>query len=369
MMDEFSAALASLNIPLFTAVAVFLDQYAYLLFLGIAAAFYLLRPSVRKNKLKLAAFLISLLVMAILVVAVKAGTQQPRPCIVPSDYLKLPYCPFDYSFPSGHTAFAFTFAGASLGTGVFPVFFLLAIITALSRIYLGVHTINDVAGGIVLALATYFIIEGWLRHFFPRLLHVREEHFEKQKRGGFALELRRQAAHAAFGMGILLLIWFVGRPGTELLLVLALFLGMAAMHLRMERRRTALIDELFDLLERPKVMPAKGAFMYVLGALLVLSALSDPVKAMAAIAVLAWGDAAATLAGRMNGGKTRLFYNSGKSWAGAAAFFALGSLAAYPFIGLAALPLAFVCALAETLNVGVDDNFLIPLAALAFFLL
>lgn len=375
-VDGATAALASLNIGWFTAVSAFLDSYTYAVFLAIAAVLYLAYPRVRANRLKLVAFVLSVALAVVLAFAVKEIYAQPRPCAELLENLKLPLCPADYSFPSAHTTFVFVFAGASLGTSFFPLFILLSILVAMSRIYLGVHTLNDVAGGIVIALAVYFAVETYLRNLFPQLIPKKERDLlpkvqlavdRVEWKSGLAFEVRRRVAHITFGTILIALIYFLGRAKTELLLMLALFMGMTFMHLRMERKRALLIDELFELLERPMVMPAKGAFMYVVGALLALSFLGDTDRALAVIAILAFGDGAATLAGKLVNGRLRLPYNREKTLAGAAAFFAFGSAAAYPFVGVVAFPVALICALVETLDLKLDDNLLVPLAATLIF--
>ena len=364
-VDGVTEAISALNFDWMTAAAVFLDRYTYFLFLGLAVLLYVVYPSVRRNRLKIAAFVIALVAVAWLTLVVKDIYREPRPCI----NLKLPECPEDYSFPSGHTAYSFVFAGASIGTAFFPVFFLLSIIVALSRMYLGVHTLNDVAGSIVVSLAAYLTVETLLREFFPQLVPEKERGRveERRERPGAHFEVRRQLIHIIFGTGVMALLYALGRTKAELLLVLALFVGMTLMQLRLERHRAAFIDELFDLLERPKVMPARGAVNYVLGSLLALAFLSDFNQMMATIAILAWGDGAATLFGQF--GRTRLPWSRKKTALGAFAFFAFASASAYLFVGPVALLVALVCTLFETLELRVDDNFLVPLVAVAFFVL
>jgi undecaprenyl-diphosphatase len=69
--------------------------------------------------------------------------------------------PDEFSFPSGHTAAAFAFAG--LITAVFPPLalpvFLWAGLVAVSRVYLGVHFPADTLAGAVLGMACAMI--GW----------------------------------------------------------------------------------------------------------------------------------------------------------------------------------------------------------------
>jgi len=369
MVDEITAALASFNLEPFTQLALFIDAYVWWLFLLPAIALYLLYPSVRNNRLRVLSFAIALASAAVLTVSVKEAFSIPRPCAEMS-WLAKAGCPADYSFPSGHTAYSFVFAGASLGTSFFPFFFIMSIIVALSRIYLGIHTVMDVVGGTALGLSCYFIVENLLRAHLPRIVPESEgRKVEKPKEAGARLEIRRDFFHIAFGTAVVALIYILGANLTSLLLMLSLFLGMAAMHLRMRRKPLPFIDYLFDLLERPMVIPARGAFMYVLGSLLALSFLPNASEAAATIAVLAWGDGMATIVGELWGGRFPLPYNKEKSVYGTLAFFIFSGAAAYPFVGPSAFALAASCAIIETLDLKVDDNLLVPIAGILYFMI
>jgi len=347
------------------------DSYVVLLFALPALAAYLTRPRVRENRLRLAAFFAALALVGLLVFALKEGYADRRPCAGDPSLLKLAACPGDYGFPSGHAAYAFVYAGASLGTSLFALFFPLAILVAASRVYVGVHTLNDIVAGMAIGLAAYFVIEGLLRERLPRLANAREHaKVEREKRGNFPRELARDALHASAGTAIILLALALGRDAAELLVLLALFLGMIVMHLRMRRVPIPFVDGVFELLERPRVIPAKGAFLYAIGCLLALSFLPHQAHALAAIAILAWGDSAATTAGEALGRVSpRWPHNPKKTLAGSAAFAAVGGAAAFAFVGPAGFAVALACALAETLDVGIDDNLLVPLAGIASFAL
>lgn len=69
--------------------------------------------------------------------------------------------PFEaYSFPSGHTTAVFTSALVLSSTfkQISILFFVLAVLTAFSRIYLGVHYPSDVLMGIIIAFLNYILI-------------------------------------------------------------------------------------------------------------------------------------------------------------------------------------------------------------------
>ena len=112
---------------------------------------YYLKKSVR-------AFFISMsiLVAAFLVVIIKEIVARPRPGYA----LPISMIPFSkYSFPSGHTTMAFLVA--ILLSRYYPkynyLFYSIAILVGLSRIYLGLHYLSDVIGGLILGIGI-----GWL---------------------------------------------------------------------------------------------------------------------------------------------------------------------------------------------------------------
>ncbi len=81
--------------------------------------------------------------------------------------------PKDYSFPSGHTASSFcTFAVTLFRCPpiiFIPVLFV-ALIISFSRMYLRVHYLSDVLGGVVLGLTSgtvcSFLFDIWMSHLF-----------------------------------------------------------------------------------------------------------------------------------------------------------------------------------------------------------
>ncbi len=100
---------------------------------------------------------ISFLIMFLAVDFLKTTTDITRPCTLCTDNETAchPYCTSDGSFPSGHAATA-TVAAVF---GIFHIrhrarwlFLLLPILAGASRLGLGVHTVSDVLGGVLLGL-------------------------------------------------------------------------------------------------------------------------------------------------------------------------------------------------------------------------
>ncbi|MDD5096033.1 MAG: hypothetical protein PHY95_00775 [Candidatus ainarchaeum sp.] len=178
-------------------------------------------------------------------------------------------------------------------------------------------------------------------------------------------ERNRKIIHMAIGIIILLILQSFGRHTLEILMFGGILAGLLAMHLVLRSRRLPFVSWFIDNFEREGVRaPGFGSAWYAFGILMASVAISNPALLAAAICVLAFGDSLSTIFGQ--GGKYRLPYNHNKTLEGSLAFF-VGSLTAFIFIGPAAIPLALVCAIVESLPLPLDDNITIPAAAILFF--
>ncbi len=155
-MDAVTEFAVGLNIPLLTEASIIVHYYVYpLLFLLLAATL----PFFNQKK-KFLALILALFFIFFAFTFLKPYYHELRPCASADGIASKVPCPSEeYSFPSGHTGFAFVFAAATLGTTVFPLYFIVGVFTAFSRLYLGVHYFNDVIGGIVLGIVAYAIGE------------------------------------------------------------------------------------------------------------------------------------------------------------------------------------------------------------------
>jgi dolichol kinase len=126
---------------------------------------------------------------------------------------------------------------------------------------------------------------------------------------------------------------------------------------------TKMYSQLLSL-ERKKTIYGLGAMYAAGGLLLLLGFMNDYSFLAVSIFALFIADPLATLVGyAFKSGK--IFYNKNKSVAGTLTFFFATAIFGYFFLGTSAVLLAAAFALVESINIGIDDNVLISIIAVA----
>lgn len=134
-----------------TPLAVLLNNDAIMVVITVALVLVFERRPEKVTKIVLAIALAGLLSIAL-----KYTVQIERPCEALQSKVE---CPAGYSFPSSHALIAFTVMLAFLNKPQFAIYLAYAVFVAFTRIYLGVHSFEDVAGSMALAPFVYYVAD------------------------------------------------------------------------------------------------------------------------------------------------------------------------------------------------------------------
>ncbi len=172
-------------------------------------------------------------------------------------------------------------------------------------------------------------------------------------------EEKRQAIHFLVCMAALAVLLLSSRDWLLGITFSVLVVGMLLINMTMRKKRIHLVEWFVSEFEREDVrFPGWGSACLATGVLILAAYMMQPAQIAAGLVVLGIGDGLSTLVGRM--GSHRLPWNRKKTLEGTGAFFA-GSLVAWVFVGPVSVPLAALAALGESLDLGVDDNLVIPM--------
>jgi dolichol kinase len=172
-------------------------------------------------------------------------------------------------------------------------------------------------------------------------------------------ELLRQFVHFLFGSAFIALVVLAGVNQSLFVLVGMTLLGLVVSFLIRQGLRVPLLHNIMQIVERnyEKTLPGKGAFMFFLGAIVLMFFFKEQAVVVGALCVAVYGDAASTIFG-IKFGKHKL--TGKKTLEGTLG----GILVSLLFLGVlfewwVALIAAGVGMLAELLPI--DDNLTIPI--------
>jgi dolichol kinase len=169
-------------------------------------------------------------------------------------------------------------------------------------------------------------------------------------------ELARKWVHALFGIGIAVLIQVLGRDAALGVLLISLLAGLLLSDAISRGYRVPLVPRLLRDLERPGVLPGKGAILLVFSSSFCLFFFPAGVV-IPAVITLGVLDGAATMVG-LRFGRHRIW--NGKSLEGTGAGIAVTAVVLSLLVApLPALAITLVAGTVELLS-PVDDNLVIP---------
>lgn len=178
-------------------------------------------------------------------------------------------------------------------------------------------------------------------------------------------ETKRKMLHMISGAFFLLFLLAFGRTKLIVLLVVLLLAGLVVINRLILGWKIVFTDWFISNFERPKVrFPGYATAWYVAGLLIAVTTLHEQGEIAAVLCSLAFGDGISAIVGER--GKMKLPYNKEKTFEGLAAFFFITLISIF-FVGWIGIPFALATAVFETLPLGLDDNFRIPLFGAAFF--
>lgn len=142
-------------------------------FLGNGGWFWILLTIllllIRKHRRCGITMMAGLIMCGVVVLLMKNGFARARPCWINTEIELLISSPKDYSFPSGHSMAGFASSLILLfhdeRTGIFAV--ILAVLIALSRLYLYVHFPTDVLAGSLLGILAALTAQRMVQRVFP----------------------------------------------------------------------------------------------------------------------------------------------------------------------------------------------------------
>lgn len=289
---------------------------------------------------------------------IKLVYPQDRPCTEDLSINKIE-CPNSSSFPSTHTASAAVLVPFSMGTFLFAPSLLFYFVVAFSRVYLGVHYLIDVLVASAFGFSWYFLSEQLLEKDTGKRIASK------------ASNVFRGFLHLFFGIFIMFIltlssIYSLYPIQISLLVLLLVLLSIFYLINRTQSQKSGILNEILDFVSTRDRFQGEGAIWFILGAMLLIGFTQDVSKSIAGIYIITIGDVASA-AFSSKPGKKSLFKN--KNIFSYLAF-VVASIPSVLILGTGILPIILLAALIESLNLKVNDNFILfVFLTLSFMLL
>ncbi|MEM4159924.1 MAG: phosphatase PAP2 family protein [Candidatus Micrarchaeia archaeon] len=278
---------------------------------------------------------------------IKLVYPQDRPCTQNLGINKIE-CPVSSSFPSTHTASAAVLVPFSLGTFLFAPSLLFYLIVAFSRIYLGVHYLIDVLVASAFGFSWYFLSENLLEKDTGKRIASK------------ASNVFRGFLHLFFGLFIMFIltlssIYSLYPIQISLLVLLFILLFIFYLINRTHSQDSDILNQILDFVSTRDRFHGEGAIWFILGAMFIIGFTQDVGKSIAGVYIVTVGDvASAAFSSKL--GKKSLFKN--KNLISYLAF-VLASIPSILILGIGILPIIFLAALIESLDLKINDNFIL----------
>ena len=147
-MDAITALAASVNVPILRTIGLLLDDS---LTYGFGILILLFIGEMRWSKRT--KVMLALALALILATGLKYAIAEERPCAGQD------WCPGDYAFPSLHATAAFTLMIAFLNKRSYLFYFAFALFVCFTRLNLGMHDFQDIAGALPVSLLSYYLVD------------------------------------------------------------------------------------------------------------------------------------------------------------------------------------------------------------------
>jgi membrane-associated phospholipid phosphatase len=146
MMISITELVQSIDIEIIKSIGWILNDS---LLYGLVLIGLILAGERRPGKIKKIFFSVALAI--IIGMAIKELIAQERPCFGDE------WCPHSFSFPSTHAVAAFTLMTGFIRKRSYLFYLAFALFICFTRLNLGVHTFQDIAAALPIALISYYI--------------------------------------------------------------------------------------------------------------------------------------------------------------------------------------------------------------------